>query len=79
MEIVQNMEFIMKWYHDKDGKPSTMRMIAMMCAVTGCLALAASGVALFLRVPDAVQFGALGAGMAGLGEVAKAWQASKGA
>jgi hypothetical protein len=73
------MEDMMRWYHDKDGKPSTMRIVAMLSTVTGCVALIAGGVALFLRIPDAVQYAALGAGMTGLGEIAKSWQASKGA
>ena len=51
----------MSWYKNKYGKASTMRIIAMMCAVTGCVAVIA---------------GVVG-GMAGIGEVAKAWQ-SKG-
>ncbi|MCH8517480.1 MAG: hypothetical protein LAT68_14235 [Cyclobacteriaceae bacterium] len=67
----------MKWYHDKAGKPSTMRIIAMVSSMTGCAAMVAGGIALFMGVADAVQYAALGAGMAGLGEVAKAWQ-SKG-
>jgi len=68
----------MRWYHDKDGKPSTMRIVAMLSTVTGCVALIAGGVALFLRIPDAVQYAALGAGMAGLSEVSKAWQSRNG-
>lgn len=69
----------MKWYHDKEGKPSTMRIVTMMCAVTGCLAVMLYILAAFLRVPMDVQVVIVGGGMAGLGEVAKAWQAGKGA
>jgi hypothetical protein len=67
----------MKWYHDKTGKPSTMRIIAMMCAVTGCVAVLAGVVAMFFHIPESVAIAGVGGGMAGLGEVAKAWQ-SKG-
>lgn len=78
MEAIQDMGITdMTWYKDKSGKQSAMRIIAMMCAATGCAAMVAGGVGLFLYVPDAVQYAALGAGMAGLGEVAKAWQAGK--
>ena len=68
----------MKWYHDKTGKPSTMRIVTMISSIVGCAAVVAGGVALFMRVPDAVQYAALGAGMTGIGEIAKSWQASKG-
>lgn len=66
-----------KWYQDNAGGTSTMRIISMVSSITGCAALVAGGVALFMRVPDAVQYAALGAGMTGLGEIAKSWQAGK--
>ena len=65
----------LKWWQDRRGKASTMRIIAMMSSVTGCVALLAGGVGLFMQIPDSVQFAALGAGMTGLGEVSKAMQA----
>ena len=65
----------MKWYTDHKGKPSTMRLIAMMSSAVGCAAVVAGIVALFLRIPDAVSISAIGAGMTGLGEISKAWQA----
>ena len=65
------------WYLDHTGKPSTMRIIAMMSSVVGCLAVVAGVVALFLRIPEAVAMSAIGAGMTGLGEISKAWQKSK--
>lgn len=54
-----------------------MRIIAMMCAVTGCLAVIAGTIAMFMRIPESVAITGAGAGMAGVGEVAKAWQASR--
>ena len=66
-----------KWYQDNSGGASTMRIISMVSSMTGCAALVAGGVALFMQIPDAVQFAALGAGMTGLGEIAKSWQAGK--
>jgi len=71
--------FGLKWYHDREGKASAMRIIAMMCAVTGCVAVLAGTVAMFLSIPESVAIAGAGAGMAGLGELAKSWQASKGA
>ncbi len=67
-----------RWYEDQEGKPSTMRIVTMISSIVGCAAVVAGGVALFMRVPDAVQYAALGAGMTGIGEIAKSWQASKG-
>lgn len=68
-----------KWYQDKNGGTSTMRIVTMVSSMIGCVALVAGGVALFMQIPDAVQYAALGAGMTGLGEIAKSWQAQKGA
>ena len=65
----------MKWYQDIKGNASTMRIIAMICAVTGCIAVIAGTVAMFLKIPECVAIVGAGAGMAGLGEVAKAIQA----
>lgn len=64
-----------KWYEKSPGHTSAMRIIAMVCAVTGCVAVTAAIVGMFLQRPDAAHIGTVGAGMAGLGEVAKAWQA----
>ena len=68
---------IKKWYESKPGYTSTMRIIAMLCAVTGCAAVISGIVAMFMRIPESVAIAGVGAGMAGLGEIAKAWQ-SKG-
>jgi len=65
----------MSWHKDHKGKSSTMRIIAMFSTVTGCVAVLAGGVALFMQIPDAVQFAAIGAGMTGIGEIAKLVQA----
>jgi hypothetical protein len=68
---------LIKWYEKREGHVSAMRIIAMMCAVTGCLAVIAGTIAMFMRIPESVAITGAGAGMAGVGEVAKAWQASK--
>lgn len=68
----------MKWYQDREGSTSSMRIMAMMSTVTGCAAVIASIVGLFMRIPEAATIGTIGAGMAGLGEVSKAWQAKGG-
>ncbi len=66
-----------KWYEFKKGQTSAMRVIAMLCAVTGCIAVLSGVVAMFLSIPESIGIAGVGAGMAGLGEIAKAWQ-SKG-
>ena len=66
-----------KWWQDRRGKTSAMRIIAMMCAVTGCVAVIAGVFGMFMSIPESVAIAGVGGGMAGLGEVAKAWQ-SKG-
>lgn len=66
-----------KWYEKSAGHTSAMRIIAMMCAVTGCVAVLAGSTAMFLGIPESVAIAGAGAGMAGLGELAKAWQSSK--
>lgn len=68
----------MKWYQDKEGSTSSMRIMAMLSTVTGCAAVGAAIVAMFMGIADAASIGTIGAGMAGLGEVSKAWQAKGG-
>lgn len=67
-----------RWYQDKDGDTSSMRIIAMMAGVTGCVAVFAYIVGAFTGVMIDVQLAVAGAGMAGIGEVSKAWQAKSG-
>jgi len=66
-----------RWYTDEMGKPSTMRVLAMMSGCTGCLLMLASVVAMFAGIDAAVPMAGIGAGAAGLGEVAKAWQSGR--
>ena len=66
-----------RWYEKRAGHTSAMRIIAMTCAVTGCIAVLAGAIGMFLRIPESVAIAGAGAGMAGLGELSKAWQASK--
>lgn len=49
----------------------------MICAVTGCAGVIFGGVLIMLGYPDGAQLSTVSAGMAGLGEVAKAWQSGK--
>lgn len=67
----------LEWYHDKTGKPSAMRIISMICAVTGCTGVIFGGVLIMLGHAEGAQLSTVSAGMAGLGEVAKAWQSGK--
>jgi hypothetical protein len=68
----------MKWYHDASGNVSSMRIMAMLSTVTGCAAVASAVVGFFIGNPQAVMLATVGAGMSGLGEISKAWQASSG-
>ena len=67
-----------KWYQDKDGGTSTMRIISMMAAATGCVGVIFGGVIIVLGFPEGAQLATVSAGMAGLGEISKAWQSSRG-
>ena len=64
-----------KWYEQKEGQTSTIRIIAMLGAITGCIAVLSGVVAMFMNIPESVAIAGVGASMAGVGEVAKAWQA----
>jgi hypothetical protein len=68
----------MKWYQDQEGNTSSMRIMAMLSTITGCFAVAAGAVAMFLGYPESVAIAGIGGGMAGLGELAKAMQAREG-
>ena len=63
-----------RWYQHTDGGTSSMRIMAMMSTAVGCLAVLAGIIAMFMRVPESIVIAGVGAGMAGLGEVSKAWQ-----
>ena len=67
-----------KWYQDKDGGTSAMRLIAMMATVTGCVGVIFGGVIIVIGFPEGAQLATVSAGMAGLGEISKAWQSSRG-
>ena len=67
-----------KWYQDQAGGTSTMRIISMMAAVTGCVGVIFGGVIIVMGFPEGAQLATVSAGMAGLGEISKAWQSSRG-
>ena len=64
-----------KWYEKKEGEISSIRIMAMMSVATGNLAVVSGIVAMFLRISDGVLMAGIGAGMTGVGEIMKAWQA----
>jgi hypothetical protein len=66
-----------RWYERAPGNSSAMRIVVMLCAVTGCVAVLSGIAGMFLLISESVAIAGVGAGMAGLGEVAKAWQAQK--
>lgn len=68
----------MKWWQDSSGNTSSMRIMAMMSTVTGCLAVVAGIALVAFGFEGGVTIAATGAGMSGLGEVAKSWQAKNG-
>jgi len=68
----------MKWYQDPEGNTSSMRIMAMMGTITGCIAVLGSVVAMFTGHPNAIALAGIGAGMTGIGEFAKAIQAKAG-
>jgi hypothetical protein len=67
-----------KWFQDEKGNTSSMRIMAMLSTVTGCVAVLAGVTAIFLGNVQGVPIATVGAGMTGLGEISKAWQAQKG-
>ena len=68
----------MKWFQDEKGNVSSMRIMAMFSTVTGCVAVLAGVVVTILGNAQGVPLATVGAGMTGLGEISKAWQAQKG-
>ncbi len=64
-----------KWYEEKEGVTSGMRVIVMMVSVTGCAAVIAGAVGMFLDLTAAAAIAGVGGGMAGISNLAKAWQA----
>lgn len=64
-----------RWWEYAPGVASSMRIMAMMSTVTGCVAVLSGVVLVGFGRPEGAQIATVGAGMAGLGEIAKAWQA----
>ena len=64
---------------DEKGNVSSMRIMAMLSTVTGCAAVMSGIVVTFMGNSQGVPLATVGAGMTGLGELSKAWQAQKGA
>lgn len=76
-DSVTNMTERTKWYERSPGNASAMRIIAMLCALTGCIAVVAAVFGMFFGAEQASAIATVGGGMAGLGEVSKAWQSGK--
>jgi hypothetical protein len=64
----------LKWYHDENGKPSTVRIIAMMGAILGIIISLGGLVGFFMRLTDSIQVIGLGVGVFGVSEFTKALQ-----
>lgn len=75
---IATVETVRKWFQDGAGNTSSMRIMAMMSTVTGCVAVLAGITLVALGIEGGVTIAATGAGMSGLGEVAKSWQARNG-
>ena len=68
----------MKWFQNKEGDTSSMRILAMMSTVTGSVAVLGSIAAMFMKMDGALALAGIGAGMTCAGEWAKALQAKAG-
>jgi hypothetical protein len=66
---------ITKWYENKPGETSAMRIIAMEAVQLGALVVLSGVIGFFARIPDAVIVMSTGAGIVALALGAKAWQA----
>jgi small-conductance mechanosensitive channel len=65
-----------RWYHDKNGVVSSMRLIVMPAAYIGLLVVISSVIAFFLGIPDSVLLAGAGTTLITLSMGAKAWQRS---
>lgn len=65
-----------KWYEQEENVISAMRIGFMICVVTGSITVLAGVVGFFMGIEGAATVVGSGAGMIGLSEVSKAWQAS---
>lgn len=68
----------LKWYHDGEGNVSTIRILAVWGAGLGTALIVSGIVAMFLQNQMAITAMGTGAGLMGVGEAMKAWQAQKG-
>jgi uncharacterized membrane protein len=68
----------MKWYQDDAGNTSSIRIMATLAVVVGCLTVMAADVAMFFGIPESVAMAGAGAAMVGAALAAKAWQRKSG-
>ena len=64
----------LKWYEEKEGSVSTMRILSMLSGVTGILISLSGTIALFLRITGSTTAMQIGLGMLGLAMGGKAVQ-----
>lgn len=64
----------MKWYEEKDGVVSAMRIMAMIAIIVGSLVTIAGAVAIYISQADGIALAGTGAGIISVALGAKAWQ-----
>lgn len=68
----------LKWYQDKSGKPSTMRIVTMMGAIMGVISFLAYIVGVPFGIEYDIQLVIAGAGLFAVGEISKSVQSRSG-
>ncbi|MGL4982987.1 MAG: hypothetical protein ACRC4W_09105 [Treponemataceae bacterium] len=63
-----------KWYEQKEGVQSSLRIALLITVGIGCLTVLCGVVAMFMENPLSVPAMGVGAGMTAIGEAAKAYQ-----
>ena len=64
----------MKWYEEKEGSVSTMRILSMLSGITGILISLSGTIAMFLGIAGSATAMQIGLGMLGLAMGGKAVQ-----
>lgn len=66
-----------KWYHEKDGSVSSLRLMAVPAAWVGIGIAVAGSVAVFFGVSDSIALAGVGTGLFTVASGVKAWQKGK--
>lgn len=66
-----------KWYQDKNGDDSSLRMLAIPAGWLGMAVVFAGAVGAFVKMSDAIALCGIGSGLITVALGAKAWQKGK--